>query len=68
MFQNTFILRKARVANFADIIKFETMFIKATFKYLKKKVMYQNAICFQETLMISGEKMLMAAELKECVK
>ena len=35
-FQNTFILRKPRVANFADIIKTITMFIKTIFKDSKK--------------------------------
>ena len=33
-FQNTFILRKPRVANFVDII--QTIFIKITFKVSKK--------------------------------
>ena len=32
LFQNMFILRRPRVANFADIIKIATMFIKTTFK------------------------------------
>ena len=32
LFQNTFILRKPRVANFADIIKVATMLVKKTFK------------------------------------
>ena len=32
LFKNTFILRRPRVANFADIIKIATMFIKATLK------------------------------------
>ena len=36
LFQNTFILRKARVANFSDIINIATMFIKTTFKDSKK--------------------------------
>ena len=30
--QNTFILRRLRVANLVDIIKIGTMFIKTTFK------------------------------------
>ena len=34
--KNTFILRKARVANFADIIKITTKFIKKTFKESNK--------------------------------
>ena len=35
LLQNTFILRRPTVANFADI-KIATMFIKKTFKDLKK--------------------------------
>ena len=30
--QNTFILRRPRVANFSDIIKIATMFIKTNFR------------------------------------
>ena len=36
LFQNTFILRKTRVANFADIIKNLTIFTKTTFEDSKK--------------------------------
>ena len=36
LFQNTIILRKPRVANFADIMKIATMFIKTIFKDSKK--------------------------------
>ena len=36
LFQNTFILRSPRVANFADITRIATMFIKTTFKDSKK--------------------------------
>ena len=32
LFQNIFILRRPKVANFADIVKIATMFIKRTFK------------------------------------
>ena len=32
LFPNKFISRKPRVANFAEIIKFATMFIKIAFK------------------------------------
>ena len=32
LFQNTFILKRPRAANFADIIKTATIFIKTTFK------------------------------------
>ena len=44
LFQNTFILRRSRIVNFADIIKISTIFIKTTFKDSKKlkelEVMY----------------------------
>ena len=36
VFQNTFILRMPRVANFADITKVATIFIKTTFKHSQK--------------------------------
>ena len=36
IFQSTFISRRRRVANFVDIIKIGTMFIKATFKDSKR--------------------------------
>ena len=46
--KNTFILRKARVANFADIIKITTKLIKKPLKNQTKlnklEAMYQNAI------------------------
>ena len=45
-FISKYILRRLRVANFADIIKIETIFIN---------------------LLISGEKMLITAEVKRCV-
>ena len=35
LFQNTFNLRRSRIASFADIIKITTMFIKTTQKTLK---------------------------------
>ena len=45
LYQNTFMLRKPRVAIFADIIKIVAMFIKTMFKDSKKlkelEVMYQ---------------------------
>ena len=44
----TFILKRLRVGNFADIIKVTTMFIKKTFKDSKKvkkiEIMHWNAI------------------------
>ena len=36
LFQNMLILRRPGVANFADIMKVVTMFIKTTFKYSTK--------------------------------
>ena len=36
LFQNTFIFRRFRAANFADIIKILTLFTKTTFKGSKK--------------------------------
>ena len=48
LFQNTFVLRRSRVTNFADIIKIPAIFIKTIFKDLKKvkriESMYSNAI------------------------
>ena len=73
IFQNTFILRRPRVANFAEIIKVSTMFIKTTFKDSKKlkeleiflKIMKKRSISvFLDVT--TGEKMLMSAECKEC--
>ena len=70
-FQNTFILRKPRVANFVDII--QTIFIKTTFKVSKKVKRIRNYVLkcnlylyflIQQKFLISGEKMLMSAELK----
>ena len=47
LLQNTFILRRLRVAIFTDTIKIVTMFIKKSLKTQKKlkelKIMYQNA-------------------------
>ena len=45
-FQKTFVLRRAGVANFADLKSLKT----------------------EENLLITGEKMLMLAKLKGCVK
>ena len=44
LFQDTFILRKPRVAIFADIIKNVTMFIKIIFKYLEKVKRIRNYV------------------------
>ena len=42
LFQNAFILRKPRVAIFADIIKIVTMFIKKMFEDSKKVKRIRN--------------------------
>ena len=76
MFQNTFLLRRSGVANFADIIKVSTMFIKPTFKDSRKVKRIRNYalkrnlylyFSIKQKLLISGEKMLTSAELKRCV-
>ena len=38
LYQNAFILRRPTLANFADIIKIPTMFIKKTIQDLKKSL------------------------------
>ena len=55
LLQNVFILRRPRVAVFADIIKIVTIFIKKSVKNHLKN------------LLISGEKILMSGELEGCV-
>ena len=73
LFQNNFILRRARAANFADIIKNFTMFIKTTFKDLKKFKQSRNYalncklylyFLTQQKLLISGKKMMTSAGLR----
>ena len=44
LFQITFISRRPRLANFGDIIKIATMFIKATFKDSKKVQRIRNYV------------------------
>ena len=68
-------LRRRRVPNIADIIKFATIFIKAIFKNSKKLkeleyVLEWNLYLYfliWKKLLVSGEKMLMLPELKRCV-
>ena len=43
-FHNTLILRRPRVANFADTMKVATMFIKTTFKDSKKVKIVGNYV------------------------
>ena len=76
LFQSTYILRRPRVANLANIIKIATMFIKQPLKTQKKlkkwEIMYQNAIynCFffvLEKMVIYSEEMMISAEFKRLV-
>ena len=76
LFQNILILRRTRVTGFADIIKIEPMFITKTFKDSKKAKRIRISILkfvlylyflIQEKLLISGDKMLISAEIKRCV-
>ena len=53
-FQNTYILKRPRIANFADNIKVSTMFMKTTFKDSKKIKRIGN--CIKMLLLTSGEK------------
>ena len=75
-FQNTFILQRPRVAIFADITKIVIMFIKTMFKDSKKVKRTRNYVSkcslflyflIYQNLLISGEKLLLSAELKGCV-
>ena len=71
-----FILRRPGVDNFADIIKIVTIFVKKIFKDSRKVKRITNYVLkcnlylyllIKQNLMISGEKILMSAERKECV-
>ena len=44
LFQNTFILRRPRVANFADIIKIANTFIKTTLNDSEKFLKIRNYV------------------------
>ena len=74
---NSSISIRSRVAICADIIKIITMFIKKIFKDSKRVKRIRNYVskcnlCLYfliwENLLYSGEKMLMSAELKRCVR
>ena len=76
LFQNTVILRRPGVAIFANIIKIVTIFIKTIFKdsrkvkRIRKYVLKCNLYLYfliKQNLLISDEKMLMSAELREYV-
>ena len=72
-----YLLRKPGVDNFADIIKIVTTFIKKNFKdskknqkninYVPKSNLYFHFL-IKQNLPISDEKVLMSAELRECVR
>ena len=70
LYQNTFILRRPRVAGFADIIKIATMFKVKKFKK-KIEIMYkmQSMSVFLYITKVADFrwKMLMTAEFKGCV-
>ena len=76
LFQNTVILKRPGVAIFANIIKIVTIFIKTIFKdsrkvkrirkYVSKCNLYLHFL-IKQNLLISDEKMLMSAELREYV-
>ena len=44
LFQNAFVLRRPRVANFSEIIKIATTFIKTTFKQSQKDKRIRNYV------------------------
>ena len=76
MFESTFILRRPEVPICHDIIKNVTMFIKNIFKDSRKVKRIRNYVSkcnlylhflIRQNLIISGEKVLMSAELKGCV-
>ena len=68
LFQNTFISRRPGVANFVDIIKITIMLVKKTYKgSIKVKKNWKKCIKMQSLSAFSDHKMLMLAELKECV-
>ena len=76
LFQNTFILRRHRVAKLADISIIASIPVKTTFKESKKFKRIRNYILkynvypyflIEKKLLISSEKKLTSAELKEYV-
>ena len=73
LFQNTFILRRPREAIFAAIIKIVTVFVKTNFEDSKKVKRIRNYVSkcnlypyflIWQNLLISGEKMLISAEIR----
>ena len=75
IFQNTFILRRPRVANFTDIIKITNTYIKTTFKDLKEAKKNQKFCTRMHSLFVVLDitkiadfrlKMLISAERQGC--
>ena len=75
-FQNTFILGRSGVAIFVDIIKVLTIFFITIYKDSRKVKIDRNHVTkynrymyflIKQNLLISGEKILIAAELKRSV-
>ena len=71
LLQNTFILRRPRVANFPDIIKTTVMFIKTTIKESKqiknKKICIKMQSIYVFLNIAKVADLLMSAKLKGCV-
>ena len=76
IFQNTFILRRPRVANFTDIIKITNTYIKTTFKDSKEAKKNQKFCIRMHSLFVVLDitkiadfrlKMLISAERQGCV-
>ena len=76
IFQNTFILRRPRVANFTDIIKITNTYIKTTFKDSKEAKKNQKFCIRMHSLFVVLDitkiadfrlKMLVSAERQGCV-
>ena len=75
-FQKKIILREPGIANFADIIKIGTMFVKTILKdsrkvrrirnYVSKWNLYLYFLIYQN-LLISCKKIMISSELKRCV-
>ena len=71
--QNTFILRRPRVANFPDIIKTTVMFIKTTIKESKQIKKKKKKLCIKMQSiyvflnLVKVADLLMSAKLKGCV-
>ena len=56
LFQNSFILRRPRVANFTSIINIATIFIKTTFKNSKKCQKYKKLCIKMQSISVFLDK------------